>query len=88
MKTKMLGDGSMKIVTGTRQLTHLPVPRTCRGGVEGRRRLKAPFQNPEKLLAAREQLVNRQKGGFKAFVPGRIRGTSYDSEEETFEISG
>ena len=86
MKSKMLGDRLMKIVTGTEQLTLLLVPRTSLGGVEGRR-LKAPFENLEKPFAGCEQLVNRQKSGLKVFVPGRIRRPSDDSGEETFEIS-
>ena len=74
----------MKIVT--EQLSHLLVPRTCHGGVEGR--LKAPFQNFENPFAGGKQLVNRQKSGLKALVPGRICRTSYDSGKKTFEVSG
>jgi hypothetical protein len=78
MKSKILGEGFMEIVT--EQLTHLLVPRTCHGGVEVR--LKAPFQNLENLFAGGEQLV---KSGIKAFVPGRIYRTSYDSGEDSGE---
>ena len=84
MKSKILGEGFMKFVT--EQLTHLLVPRTCHGGVEGR--LKASFQNLENPFAGGEQLVNRQKSGLKAFVPERISRASYDSREKTFEVSG
>ena len=84
MKSKILGKGFIKIVT--EQLTHLLVPCTFHGGVEGR--LKALFQNLENPFTGGEQLVNRQKSGLKAFVPGRICRTSYDSEKKTFEVSG
>ena len=83
MKSKILGEGFTKIVT--EQLTHLLVPRTCHGEVEGR--LKVPLQNLENPFAGGEQLVNRQKSGLKAFVTGRICGASYDSGEETFKVS-